>query len=229
MDILNTASLLIDLLIGPLMIAVPLLLFRWGVDAAAYSEPYGHWRVSNASIAGVILGVCLLVAPPLPGRPQTIMGVLDKTSPWSMSSPDFAAMALDRLLVAPHALIDELLEGDSRSNLAVALLVAGALVMLRALVDTVREFDWPMTIATLMIDVFIMALTAMMLLYTAILALWLCNRLNFWVLLLVILLIQEYRYNVIKLFPRHRSFRLPRAVLPLGALSRMPHKHKRKR
>lgn len=229
MDILNAASLLLDLLIGPLMIAVPLLLFRWGIDAAAYSEPYGHWRVNNATIAGVIVGVCLLIATPLPGMPLSVMSLFATTSPWAMPAPDFAAMALDRMLVAPHAMIDELLDGDSRSNMAIALLVAGGLVMGRALVDTLREFDWPMTIATLMIDMFIMALTAMMLFYAAILGLWLCNRMNFWVLLVVVLLIQEYRYNVLRLFPRHRSFRLPRTVLPLGALSRMPHKPSRKR
>lgn len=217
MDVLEILASVASLTVGPLLIIVPLLLFRWGTDTAAYCEPYGHRRVNNATLAGAILGVCLVIATPLPGQPLRFASVFGAGGPWDLRLHEFGALVLDRFAAAPRFLFERLAEDDERLNLTLGVGVAAGLVLRRVVWDAIRRHGWRFSLLALALDLFLAGLTASLTFYGALLGLWLCNRLNFWLIALAILLIQEYRYNVVGLYPKHRHFRLPRAALPLGA------------
>lgn len=216
MDVLDYLNSAASAAVGPLLIIIPLLLYRWVTDTAAHSEPYGPRRVDNATLAGLILGICLIAATPLPGEPLTFESVFTAGGPWDFRLEPFGALVFDRLEAAPWHLIERLSVDDERRNLTLGVGLATALLMVRATTGFARH-GWRLSLLEIALDLIITALTAALALYAVLLTLWLCNRLNFWLFAVAILMIQEYRYNVIGLFPKHRHFRLPRAKLPLEA------------
>ncbi|HYH37433.1 MAG TPA: hypothetical protein VD860_04360 [Azospirillum sp.] len=213
MDVLELLSSAASFAVGPLLIIVPLLLYRWVTDTAAHWDLYGGFREDNATLAGLLLGICLVAATPLPGQPLSFDSVFNRGGPWDFHLEAFGALVLDRMALAPGFLLDRLLLDDERMNLTLGVAMAAALLLGRAAVGIAQQ-GWLRSVATIAMDVAVAALTAALVLYGAILGLWLCNRLNFWLFLVGLVMIQEYRYNMLGLFPRHRHFRLPRARLP---------------
>lgn len=213
MDVLELLSSAASYAIGPLLIIVPLLLYRWVTDSAAHWDLYGGLREDNATLAGLLLGICLVAATPLPGQPLTFDSVFNRGGPWDFHLEAFGSLVLDRMEVAPAYLLDRLLLDDDRLNLTLGVAMAAALLAGRAAVGIAQQ-GWWHSVATIAMDLTVAALTAALVLYAVILGLWLCNRLNFWLFLVGLVMIQEYRYNMLGLFPRHRHFRLPRARLP---------------
>lgn len=213
MDVLELLSSAASYAVGPLLIIVPLLAYRWVTDTAAHWEPYGGFREDNATLAGLLLGVCLVAATPLPGQPLTFDSIFNRGGPWDFGLQDFGALVLDRMGAAPGLLLDRLVLDDERLNLLLGVAMALALLGGRAVVGILQQGAW-LSAVTIAMDLFVAAMTAALTLYATILGLWLCNRLNFWLFLVGIVMMQEYRYNMIGLFPRHRHFRLPRARLP---------------
>ncbi|WP_448191837.1 hypothetical protein [Azospirillum sp. sgz301742] len=216
MDVLEHLSAALSAAIGPLLIVIPLLLYRWVTDTAAHSEPYGPRRVDNATLAGLIVGVCLIAVTPLPGEPLSVDSIFMAGGPWDIRLGQFGALVIDRLDAAPWFLIERLSLDDERLNLTLGVGVAMALLLVRAATGFAHH-GWRLSLQEIALDLVITTLTAALALYAAVLTLWLCNRLNFWLFLVAILMIQEYRYNVVGVFPKHRHFRLPRARLPLEA------------
>lgn len=213
MDVLDLLSSAASYAIGPLLIIVPLLLYRWVTDTAAHWDLYGASREDNATLAGLLLGVCLVAVTPLPGQPLSFDSVFNRGGPWDFHLETFGALVLDRMEVAPGHLLDRLVFDDERLNLLLGVAMAAALLAGRAIAGVVWQ-GWRQSVATIAMDLTVVLFTAALTLYAVILTLWLCNRLNFWLFLVAILMIQEYRYNLFGLFPRHRHFRLPRARLP---------------
>jgi hypothetical protein len=213
MDVLDFLSSAASYAIGPLLIIGPMLLYRWVTDTAAHWDLYGGFREDNATLAGLLLGVCLVAATPLPGQPLSFDSVFNRGGPWDFHLEAFGSLVIDRMEAAPGSLLDRLILDDDRLNLTLGVAMAAALLAGRAIAGVVWQGWWP-SVATIAMDLTVAALTAALTLYGAILGLWLCNRLNFWLFLVAIVMIQEYRYNMFGLFPRHRHFRLPRARLP---------------
>lgn len=213
MDVLDILSSAAAYAIGPLLIIVPLLLYRWVTDTAAHWDLYGGFREDNATLAGLLLGVCLVASTPLPGQPLTFDSVFNRGGPWDIHMEAFGALVIDRMQVAPGFLLDRLILDDERLNLTLGVAMAAALLFGRAVTGVIWQ-GWRLSVVTVAMDLTVATLTAALTLYTAILTLWMCNRLNFWLFLLAIVMMQEYRYNMFGLFPRHRHFRLPRVRLP---------------
>jgi len=213
MDVLNLLSSAASDAVGVLLIAVPLLLHRWLADSVAHWPPYGTLRKDKAAIAGFLLGLCLVAATPLPGQPLSFDNIFNRGGPWDLEMDAFGALVLDRIAAAPGLLVDRLVLDDERLNLTLGVAAAAALLTGHAIAGFLR-LRWRRALAGVVFDLIVAAMTALLVLYAAMLVLWLCNRLNFWLLLVGILAIQEYRYNLIGLFPRHRHFRLPRLRLP---------------
>lgn len=213
LDYLNSAG---SAAVGPLLILIPLLLHRWVTDTAAHCEPYGPRRVDNAALAGLILGICVVAVTPLPGEPLSFESVFTAGGPWDIHLEEFGTLVLDRLETGPWRLIERLSVDDERLNLTLGVGLAVALLLVRAAASaaSVAGHGWRLAALELALDLVIAALTAALTLYAVLLTLWLCNRLNFWLFAVAILMIQEYRYNVLGLFHKHRHFRLPRARLP---------------
>ncbi len=213
MDVLNHLSSAAYNAVGVLLIAVPLLLYRWLADSVAHWPPYGAVRKDKAAIAGFLLGICLVAATPLPGQPLSFDSIFNRGGPWDFEMDAFGDLVLDRIAAAPGLLIDRLAFDDERLNLTLGVAAAAALLTGYAITGFVR-LRWRRALAGVVFDLIVAAMTALLVLYAVMLVLWLCNRLNFWLFLVGILAIQEYRYNLIGLFPRHRHFRLPRFRLP---------------
>ena len=213
MDVLEHLASAASLLAGPLLIVVPLLLFRWVTDTAAHWDHYGAKRVDNATLAGLLGGICLVVVTPLPGQPLSFDSVFNVGGPWDMTLAQFRALVEDRMLDAPWTLLDRLTQDDGRLNLTLGVGTGAALLVVRAAASWARQ-GRRLWLATVAMDLFVAVLSAALTLYAAMLILWLCNRLNFWLFGVGIFLIQEYRYNMVGLFPKHRHFRLPCARLP---------------
>lgn len=213
MDVLDLLSYAASYAAGPLFIIVPLLLYRWVTDTAAHWDLYGGFREDNATLAGVLLGICLVAATPLPGQPLTFDSVFNRGGPWDFHMEAFISLVFDRMEVAPGYLYDRLTLDDDRQNLLLGMILAVALLVAWA-VAGVAQRGWRHALVTSAMDLTVAALTAVLTLYTVMLVLWLCNRLNFWLFLVGLVMLQEYRYNMVGLFPRHRHFRLPRARLP---------------
>ena len=213
MDVLDLLSSAASYAVGPLLIIVPLLLYRWVTDSAAHWDLYGAAREDNATLAGLLLGVCLVAVTPLPGEPLGFDAVFNRGGPWDFRLEGFGALVLDRMEAAPGHLLDRLVFDDERWNLTLGVAMAAALLAGRAAAGIVWQ-GWRLAAVMIAVDLFVAMFTAALTLYGVILTLWLCNRLNFWLFLVAILMIQEYRYNQLGLFPRHRHFRLPRARLP---------------
>ena len=213
MDVLNHLSSAAYNAVGVLLIAVPLLLYRWLADSVAHWPPYGAVRKDKAAIAGFLLGICLVAATPLPGQPLSFDSIFNRGGPWDFEMDAFGDLVLDRIAAAPGLLIDRLAFDDERLNLTLGVAAAAALLTGYAIAGFVR-LRWRRALAGVVFDLIVAAMTALLVLYAVMLVLWLCNRLNFWLFLVGILAIQEYRYNLIGLFPRHRHFRLPRFRLP---------------
>lgn len=213
MDVLNLLSSAASDAVGVLLIVVPLLLYRWLTDSVAHWPPYGAMRKDKAAIAGFLLGVCLVAVTPLPGQPLSVDSIFNRGGPWDFEMDAFGDLVFDRMVAAPGLLLDRLILDDERLNLTLGVTAAAALLVGHAIGGFFR-LRWRQAVATVVFDQIVAAMTAILTLYAVMLALWLCNRLNFWIFLVGILAIQEYRYNLFGLFPRHRHFRLPRFRLP---------------
>ncbi|PWC52740.1 hypothetical protein [Azospirillum sp. TSO22-1] len=213
MDVLELLSSAASFAVGPLLIIVPLLTYRWVTDTAAHWDLYGGFREDNATLAGLLLGICLVAVTPLPGQPLSFDSVFNRGGPWDFHLEAFGSLVRDRMEVAPGLLLDRLMLDDERLNLTLGLAMAAALLLGRAVFGIARQ-GWWHSVATIAMDLTVATMTAALTLYAVILGLWLCNRLNFWLFLVGLVMIQEYRYNMLGLFPRHRHFRLPRARLP---------------
>ncbi|PWC31254.1 hypothetical protein [Azospirillum sp. TSO35-2] len=216
MDVLEFLTTSGPLALVPLLVIAPLLFYRWVVDAAGHWEVYGRRRVAVVEMAGVLIGVCFIATTPLPGGALSLDGLFASGGPWDIDAVTFRTIVVERLWEAPDSLADRIARDDQRLNLTLGLGIALALLLGRQAAGF-ASLHWRPAVVSVAIDLIIASLTAVTTLYTALLLLWMLNRLNFWVLAVAILAIQEYRYNVLGLFHRQRHFRIPKALVPMGA------------
>ncbi|BAI74707.1 hypothetical protein AZL_b00440 (plasmid) [Azospirillum sp. B510] len=216
MDILDLFASGTVILIGTLLIAAPLIIYRGLFDTARHWHAYGPGRAGVAELCGFLIGLCFILTTPLPGGGLNADLLFGVGGPWDLDPPAFEALVLDILDKAPDRLAAWLAERDDRLNLTLIVGFALALLGARGAWGFYRA-HWRMAMLTLAMDLTLAALASVATLYAMLLGLWLLNRLNFWALAVAVLVMQEYRYNTLGLFQKQRHFRAPKSMLPLGA------------
>ncbi|PGH55556.1 hypothetical protein CRT60_19905 [Azospirillum palustre] len=216
MDILELFASGTVILIGTLLIAAPLIVYRALFDTARHWHAYGAGRAGIVELCGFLIGICFIMTTPLPGGGLNADLLFGVDGPWALDPSAFEALVLDTLAEAPDRLAAWLAERDDRLNLTLVVGFAFALLAGRGAWGFYRTY-WRVALLTLAMDLTLAALASVATLYAMLLGLWLLNRLNFWALAVAVLVMQEYRYNTLGLFQKQRHFRAPKSMLPLGA------------
>lgn len=216
MDIIELFASGTVILVGTILIAAPLIVYRALFDTARHWHAYGAVRAGIAELSGFLIGVCFILTTPLPGGGLDFDLLFGIGGPWDLDPTEFEAMVTQILAEAPDRLAAWLARRDERQNLTLITVLALALLAGRGAWGF-HGTHWRMALLTLAMDLTLAALASIATLYAVLLGLWLLNRLNFWALAVAMLVMQEYRYNTLGLFQKQRHFRAPKAMLPLGA------------
>lgn len=202
MDLLNLAWAWALVVAQPLALVLPVMLWSRISEAAHFHHPYGSWRPALATLAGVSLGLSMVVAMWEPGT-LTFSAIFEAEGRWNLSVHDFWTLVMERLADGPHRLLEVLTTDDERWNYTVVVAVVAVLFALDSAITLVAGFRGPPLLAFLL-DLTMAVLACGLTIYGIHAVLWLLNRLNFWVIAVAILLLQEYRYSVLHLFRRRR-------------------------
>jgi hypothetical protein len=181
---------------GALFLGVPVALIgiaRYGILQVA--EP-GYTEIplllKLTVTAGLILGVGLLAAV---ARPEYYLleQVLRVGGPWDLSLGEFLRHRVSPLQLDLGAVIDTLRFADPRRNLAVLFLTPAILAAVMVL--ACYRF-WPPLAATTsaLVSLGAIVIVAYVVFYLACGVLWLANLLNFWALLVILVLYQWRRH-----------------------------------
>ena len=182
------------------IVLAPLLAWQW---IALWSRPWRRRAGGLADptiLAGMMVGIAMLAAS---FRPQMLDwdGIVSVGGFWDLDTGDFLALARNFVLHAPGALIAALEFDDRRRDLQAWLMLALVLWLARALAVWLARPPFGVQrfvlgeLATFIASVFGTV-------YLGPLLFWSINQLNFWLFLIAILLIQDYRYDEPPLFGR---------------------------
>lgn len=202
MDVLTFLGIGALILLQPLALILPFALWFRISEAAHYHHPYGSWRPGLATFAGVALGICQIVAQWEPNT-LTFQAIFHEGGRWELGIDEFWTLVAQRLADGPHSLMDHLLTDDERWNYSLIVFIAAILFVLDFLRTLVDGFRGPALLGFLL-DITMAVLACGLTIYGVHAGLWLLNRLNFWVVLVAILLLQEFRYGVFGLFKRKK-------------------------
>ncbi len=203
MDILTFLQSTFLVLALPVALVLPFSLWFRISDAAHLHHPYGSWRPALATFCGLALGACQVAAVLQPGS-LTFEAIFDGGGYWDLAIGDFAELVMHRIGDGPHRLADILVTDDSRLNYGVVVMLVATLFAVDVGLTLAAGGRGPALLAFLL-DLLMAALAAVLTVYTVHVAFWLLNRLNFWVIAVVLLLLQEFRYGVLGLFNRRRK------------------------
>ena len=193
MDIIAIVNLVgARLAAGAIFLGVPVALIgiaRYGIRQVAEPEYVEIPLLIKLTVtAGLILGVGLLSAV---ARPEYyyLEQVLRVSGPWDLSLGDFLHYRVNPLRLDVEALIDELRFGDPRRNLAV-LFVAPA-ILASVMAAACYHYWQPLAATTCaLVSLGAIVIVAYVVFYLACGALWVANLLNFWTLLVILVLYQ---------------------------------------
>jgi hypothetical protein len=196
-DLLGDAG---RIMLRTFIVAAPLLAWQF---VALWARPLRRKSGGLADptiIAGMMVGVATL-AVILPSGALTWDGVVMVGGYWDMSLGQFMDLAHGMVVNGPVALLTVLAVDDARRDLQAWLALAMTLWLVRVI--AVWLSGPPQGGSRLLLGE-VAALVASIIgtVYLGPLLLWSLNRLNFWLLLIVILLIQDYRYDEPPLFGR---------------------------
>ena len=193
MDIIAIVNLIgARLAAGAVFLGVPVALIgiaRYGIRQVAEPEYVQIPLLIKLTVtAGLILGVGLLAAV---ARPEYyyLEQVLRVGGVWDLSLGEFLRYRVNPLRLDLGALIDELRFDDPRGNLAVLFLTP----VLLALVMVVACYHYwePLAATTCaLVSLGAIVIVAYVVFYLACGTLWLANLLNFWALLVILVLYQ---------------------------------------
>ena len=182
------------------IVAAPLLAWQF---VALWARPMRRRSGGLADptvIAGMMVGVAILVVI-LPAEALTWQGIVMVDGYWDMGLWQFMSVAHDMVVNGPIALLTELAVDDTQRDLQAWLGLAMTLWLLRAIAVGLAGAPQGGT-RLLLGEVTTLVTSVIGSVYFGPLLLWSLNRLNFWLLLIVILLIQDYRYDEPPLFGR---------------------------
>jgi hypothetical protein len=182
------------------IVLAPLLAWQW---IALWSRPWRRRAGGLADptiIAGMMVGIAMLAVS---FRPEMLDldAIVSVGGFWDRDTGDFLALARGFVLHAPAALVAALETDDWRRNLQAWLVLAMALWLARAVVVLVARppYGVPRFVAG---ELATFVASAIGTVYLGPLMFWSINQLNFWLFLIAILLIQDYRYDEPPLFGR---------------------------
>ncbi|MGA9015428.1 MAG: hypothetical protein WB509_23300 [Acetobacteraceae bacterium] len=182
------------------LVAAPLLAWQF---VALWARPLRRRSGGLADptvIAGMMVGIAIL-AVILPAEALTWDGAIMVGGYWDMSLWQFMGVAHDMVVNGPVALLTVLMVDDARRDLQAWLGLAMTLWLVRAI--AVLLSGPPQGGSRLLLgEIATLVSSIIGTVYLGPLLLWSLNRLNFWLLLIVILLIQDYRYDEPPLFGR---------------------------
>jgi hypothetical protein len=196
-------------LLRVLAVVLPLLAWQW---IFALARPYrGDTGPLGLTLAaGVMIGLAAL-AELFPFSPLSWDAIVAPGGLWDLSVPEFLSLSVRIVRRAVPALLAALRHGDEQRNVRTWLGAAAALWFIRLAIGLLA---WPKRgggqFLLAEIACFVAALFGTI--YAGPLLLWSANRLNFWLFLVVVLLIQDYRYDrppilqrLLRIVGRHRS------------------------
>lgn len=222
MDVLEYLGEAGRILIRVFIVIAPLLAWQW---VALWTRRYRRRAGGLADptiIAGMMVGIAIL-AVVLSPESLTWDAIVSVGGFWDLPLMQFVELARSMVLHGPAALLEELIHGDARRDVQAWIALAVLIWAVRAV--AIWLADPPFGSGRfLLAEVATFLASVIGTVYFGPLLLWSINRLNFWLVLIAVLLIQDYRYDDPPLFgrlvgavkgPRHRHHGLPAEVMPV--------------
>lgn len=200
MDVLQVIGDLARFALRAFIVLAPLLAWQW---IALWARP---WRRRAGGLAdptifaGIMVGIAMLAAS---FRPEMLDwdGIVAVGGFWDRDTGDFLLFARSFVLHAPAALLAALTFDDWRRDLQAWLVLAVVLWLARALAVWLSQP--PFGVQRFVVgELATFIASAFGTVYLGPLLFWSINQLNFWLFLIAILLIQDYRYDEPPLFGR---------------------------
>jgi hypothetical protein len=180
-------------LLRAILVVAPLLVWRWTI---AFTSPYrcGTGSVWPTLAASAMAGLGALAAV-MPHTMLTWDAIVSPGGFWDLTLPEFLPVAAGLVRRSLPAL-SEVPRSDNARSLFIGW-IAGILVIWGARLAVgllaVRARNARLRFLTAELVCFVVGMSSTI--YAGTLLAWLVNRLNFWLFLVVILLIQDYRYG----------------------------------
>ncbi len=200
MDVLDILGDIGRVLLRTFIVIAPLLAWQF---VAIWARPYRR-RAGGLGdptvIAGMMVGIAIL-AVLLPPEALTWDAIVSVGGLWDLSLMQFIGLARSMVLYGPGALLDALVTDDARRDLQAWLALAMTVWLVRVI--AVWLSGTPHGGSRLLMGEAATFLSSIIgTVYLGPLLLWSTNELNFWLLLIAVLLIQDYRYDEPPLFAR---------------------------
>jgi len=181
---------------GAIFLGVPVVLAgiaRYGIRQVAAPEYIQIPLLIKLTVtAGLILGVGVLTAVARPDH-YLLEQVLRVGGPWDLSIGEFLRYRVNPLRLDVGAVIDALRFDDPRGNLAI--LFATPAILAAAMVLACYGYWQPLAATTCaLVSLGAIVIIAYVVFYLVCGALWTANLLNFWALLIIMLLYQWRRH-----------------------------------
>ncbi len=175
-----------------IVLALPLLIWHWTLRLTRRSR-MGNGLADATVIAAAMFGLAALalLVPPLA---LTWDAIMRPGGVWDLSLLGFLDRALRYLTRTVPALLQGALAGDDRMDVLAWCGVA-LLVWILRVVALLLSGQIHLRRRLLLAEVIVFTVTAHTAIYLGLLVLWAINQLNFWVILVVLLLLQDYRHN----------------------------------
>jgi len=222
MDVLEILGEIGRVLLRVFIVIAPLLAWQW---VALWTRPFRRRSGGLADptvLDGMMVGVAIL-AVILPPEALTWDAIVTVGGFWDLGLMQFVELARSMVLHGPGVLLATVLYDDPWRDLQAWLTLAVTLWAIR--VVAVLMGGPPYGPGRLLLaELATFLASALGTVYLGPLLLWSTNRLNFWLLLIAILLIQDFRYDEPPLFGRlvgavnavrHRHRPLPAEVMPV--------------
>lgn len=194
------------------IVIAPLLAWQWVALWARPDRRRAGGLADPTILAGMMVGFAILYVI-LPSQSLNWNAIVDVGAFWDLSLGEFVDLARSMVLHGPGALLWALLYDDPWRDLR-AWLALAAVVWLIRMVGVWLAGPPHGSSRFLLAELATFVASVLGTVYLGPLVLWSINRLNFWLILVAILLIQDYRYDEPPLFGRLvggvREFRIRR-------------------
>lgn len=182
------------------IVIAPLLAWQW---VALWARPYRRRAGGLADptiLAGMMVGFAILFVI-MPARALNWNAIVDVGGFWDLGLSEFVELARGMVMHGPGVLLWTVVHEDPRRDLRAWLALAAAVWLIRMVGVWMAGPPHGSTRFALA-ELATFAASSLGTVYLGPLTLWSINRLNFWLILIAMLLIQDYRYDEPPLFGR---------------------------
>ncbi len=220
MDVLDILGDVARVLLRTFIVIAPLLAWQF---VAIWARPYRRRAGGLADptvIAGMMVGIAIL-AVLLPPELLTWDPIVSVGGFWDMSLLQFIELSRSMVVHGPIVLLDALIRDDARRDLQAWLALAMTLWLVRVIAVWLEGAPRGGT-HLLVGEVATFVASIVGTVYLGPLLFWSINELNFWLMLIAVVLIQDYRYDDPPLFGRLvgavSTYRRTRRQIPTEAM-----------